>query len=464
MPKLSEYIDLQPTQKKAMEYIGKGYRIFFGGSRGGGKSYLALASAIITAIRYPNIRIMIVRQTYPELEEVFIAPMLSKFPEHVFKYKYRKQQKIAVFDNGSRLIFKAIASSKDAEKAQGVEFQYLIIDEAPNFDDYIITKLMGSLRSTIDSTFIPTLLMTGNPGGVSDMYFKTRFIRPNYTRWTEGELLYKDKYIFIESKVKDNKYLSEEYINTLKSLPEHLRKAWLDGDWDVFEGTFFENWQPDKNVIPAFPIPEHWQRVAGFDLGFSSKHPSVCLWTAQDPETNTVYVYREYASTQAVETIIRDLIMLSEDEQFVMFVDPSMFTNNRRYEYDESYGNMFLNSGLPVLPANNDRINGWRIVKAWMESKLKIFDCCPGLIETIPTLRYTPYGRGKKEDLDTNMSDDFADALRYALTSGYGYPIPLQLPPDEKINNDIVIQAVERGETLEHTTWLNKVTIRNVFY
>jgi hypothetical protein len=91
---------------------------------------------------------------------------------------------------------------------------------------------------------------------------------------------------------------------------------------------------------------------------------------------------------------------------------------------------MFLREGLPIVPANNDRINGWRMLKQWLHwtptrnPKLRIMEDCTYLIQTTPTLKYTNAVRTdiRREDLDTRMADDAVDALRYAVISAFGYP------------------------------------------
>ena len=78
-------------------------------------------------------------------------------------------------------------------------------------------------------------------------------------------------YTFIQSLVTDNKVLMEsqpDYIKQLEALPPKLRKAWLEGDWNVYEGQFFEDFidRPDQyecrqwtHVIKPFDIPEGWR-------------------------------------------------------------------------------------------------------------------------------------------------------------------------------------------------------------
>ena len=84
-----------------MDYIGKGKWIFYGGARGGGKSFLALAAAVIASLQFPKLKTVVIRTTYAELEGVFIDKIQEVFPPKVFKYTFLASKNKAVFDNGS---------------------------------------------------------------------------------------------------------------------------------------------------------------------------------------------------------------------------------------------------------------------------------------------------------------------------------------------------------------------------
>ena len=427
---ISDYIKPEPKQKQAIKLIGSGKRIFYGGARGGGKTAASLMGAVLASIQYPGLKTVCMRETYPELNDAFIKDLEYTYPPEIFKYKYRDKDRSATFTNGSRIMFRACDSIKAARKVQGTEFHLLIIDEAPNIPEAIIQRFLGSLRNARVSGFVPTLFMTGNPGGISDLYFKTRFINPDYKYWRPQELKYKDNYVFISAKVSDNPYVNPEYIEYLETLPENLRKAWLDGDWNVFEGQFFEEWNPLVHAIEPFEIPEHWHRAAGFDLGYTKEHPSVCLWGAQHPDTGEVFIYQEYASYSVVEQYALDIALRMSYEPLMMIhADPSMFNSTIKMKHgDESPGMIFLKNELPITAANNERVNGWRIIKQWMHwtkkkpPKLRIFNTCRGLIETIPILKYNLRNIIKVEDLDTKQRDDYVDALRYLMVSAFQYP------------------------------------------
>jgi phage terminase large subunit len=314
---------------EALRLLGTGARLFYGGARGGGKSYLSLAAAVIVCLQYPKLRAVIVRKTYPELQDNFISVLRNKFPPEIFGYKYRVSEKSATFDNGSQILFRSCETEEDTRKVQGVEYQLMIIDEANNFESRIIDRFVGSLRGNTSMKFIPTLIMTGNPGGYADEYFKTRYVNPDYRKWTEPELRNKDKYIFVSAKLDDNPSVDDSYKDMLDTLPDDLRRAWRDGDWSIFEGMFFTEWNPGEHIVTPFEIPEHWERVMSLDLGFTEDHPTVAIFTAQDPETLKLYVYDEYVGVGSIDRYIDELKPIMGEQQYKgIFADPSMFYNN----------------------------------------------------------------------------------------------------------------------------------------
>lgn len=433
MPNVNDYIQLHPKQQDLLRNIGKGDIIFFGGSKGGGKSHACLCIACIAGMQFPNLMILIMRKHYDELEQVFIRKFRNFFPESVFGYTYNKKERTVMFKNGSRILFRAGTTIEDANKHFGIEYQFVIIDEANQFDESIFPVIRGSLRNATDNGFVPTLVMTGNPGGFSDAYFKTHFIQPDKNAWTDDEWEFRHKYIFIPSSVYDNPTLQKtpEYVNQLKSLPEHQRRAWLDGDWNVFEGQFFEEWREKIHVCEPFPIPKEWTRMGGLDIGGSKKHPTVLIKIAQNPMTLDLYVYDEYSSPHAIDVALAEIKDIVDSDQIhLIWADPSAFNKQIKLnQMDQTVAEMFKSEGIVLKKATNDRVNGWRVFKSWLHwdtnnsPKLRIFSNCEGLIRTLPAMRYDPRQLfGSSEDCDTKGPDDYCDAARYALMSGFQFP------------------------------------------
>ena len=57
----------RPNKKQEQLLLARTKHIGFGGARGGRKSWAVRTKAKLLALRYPGIRILIVRRTYPEL-------------------------------------------------------------------------------------------------------------------------------------------------------------------------------------------------------------------------------------------------------------------------------------------------------------------------------------------------------------------------------------------------------------
>src|SRR6266511_3358828 len=76
--------------------------------------------------------------------------------------------------------------------------------------------------------------------------------------WTR-ETIEQDR-VFIPSKLQDNKFLGPEYVANLQMVgSDTLVRAWLEGDWTVVEGAYFNCFTPQ--ITPVFPTGCRW--VAG---------------------------------------------------------------------------------------------------------------------------------------------------------------------------------------------------------
>lgn len=80
----------------------------------------------------------------------------------------------------------------------------------------------------------------------------------------------------------------------LAALPPHERQMRSKGIPVLGSGQVFPIAE-DSFSVDAFPIPDHWARIAGIDFGFD--HPTAVVWCAWDRDTDTVYVYDCYTQS-----------------------------------------------------------------------------------------------------------------------------------------------------------------------
>ena len=416
--------------------------------RGGGKSWSVRIKAILLCMQYSGIKCMIIRKTYPELQENHINPMVTMLkcynPDRTERIaQYNDAKKNITFPNGSRILFRYCDNDKDAERFQGTEVDILFIDEATHQSEERYKKLSACVRGV--NNFPKRIYLTCNPGGEGHQWVKRLFIDRDYYP-NENP----DDYLFIQSKVTDNIALMEsdpEYIKALQSLPEHLRSAWLDGNWDAFIGQYFPDFKRDVHVSKPFPIPKEWRRYRAFDYGLDRL---ACYWIAID-STRTVYVYKELCESDLpISTACEKILeMNGEDEIYLTLAPPDMWS--RSQETGRSKASLFNENGVEVTKSSNNREAGWLAIKELLKtdangiSKLVIFDNCTELIKCLPALQVD---QKKPTDCSTEPHDitHAPDALRYFAVF-WAYPAEPEKPKEVRVRRDIYEDYMQASPT-----------------
>src|SRR5678816_28356 len=258
------------------------FEVFFGGTRGGGKTDAVLGDFIVHADLYgANAIALMVRRTRTELVETIER---SKQIYGPLGAVYHTQDSMWRFPNGARLRFAYLERDADADAYQGHSYTRVYVEEIGNFPSPVpILKLMATLRS---GAGVPCgFRATGNPGGPGHQWVKARYIDPAplgwkviKTRYAEG--VERDR-VYIPSRLKDNKYLGAEYeANLHMSGNETLVRAWLGGDWSIIAGAFFPEFGP-HHIVGARALPEAWPRFRSGDWG-SAKPFSIGWWAISD--------------------------------------------------------------------------------------------------------------------------------------------------------------------------------------
>ena len=204
----------------------------YGGARGGGKSWSVIRKAVLMALYYAEIQILIVRREYDQLENPIIQPMLKLLHPEI--YTYNKTEHLLTFINGSKIKFSNMPDYNAAVegKFQGNNWDILFIDEATQFTESEFRGLDAIVRG--DNGFPKRVYLTCNPGGVGHFWVKRLFVDRDF-RADEDP----DDYVFIQATVKDNKNIDKKYLSVLNNLPEDVRRAHRDGDWNALSGVYF---------------------------------------------------------------------------------------------------------------------------------------------------------------------------------------------------------------------------------
>lgn len=379
--------------KKQWEFVkSTADETLFGGAAGGGKSYAQLIDALLYALRYRDSRQLILRRTFPELRRSLVTTSLSLYPKNLAQYTETHHR--WSFLNGSTIEFGHCDSENDVRKYQSAEYDVIRFDELTHFTEFQFTYLLSRIRGT--NGYPKMIKSSTNPGGPGHGWVKKRYIdiAPHGKLYTDAQ---GNTRIFIPARVQDNRFLMEKdpgYLKRLMQLDDSTKKALLYGRWDIFEGQFFPEFDPDTHVVKPFPVPKSWRRYLSVDYGLDML---AALWIAVD-ERGHAFVYREvYEPGHIISSAAERLKSAQQGEKIFQCLAPADLFS-RRQETGRSVIDIFAEHGLYFDMSPNLRAPGWYSLREWLKpvfdeqgiktARLKIFDCCVNLIRTLPALCY----------------------------------------------------------------------------
>ena len=407
-----------PSERQREFFLSRARHTAYGGARGGGKSWAMRRKFILLALRYPGLNLLLLRRTLPELRENHLIPMQRELYGFAV---YNSAERVFRFPNGSRIKLGYCDTMQDVYQYQGQEYAVIGLEEATHFTEEQM-RFLTTCNRTTRKDFSPRMYYTCNPGNVGHAWVKRLFIDRLYA---ENEN--PNDYLFIPARIYDNKVLLDadpNYIRQLEALPEELRRAHLDGDWDVHAGQYFREFSRDRHVIEPFEIPSWWRRFRSMDWGYND--PCCVLWHAVDGE-NRVYTYRElYVRETRAGEVASMVLELSRGESISYTVaSPDMWQKRGAvlsgaggFE-GETLAELFTSSGLSLTPADNSRVPGWNRVRDFLavapdgRPNWLCFSDCRNLIRQLPALQFDQHNREDAADGD----DHAPEALRYALMS-----------------------------------------------
>jgi hypothetical protein len=459
----------------------------YGGARGGGKTDGSLGDFLIHQSRYgQHARALFVRRKLVDLED---AIERAKDIYEPVGAKWHEQKSFFRFPNGAILRMRYLERDKDAQNYQGHAYTRVYVEELTQFADPApLDKLKGTLRS---ANGVPCAYRaTCNPGGPGHAWVKARYIdagafnvvKESFRNPFDGTSVSLSR-VFIPARLTDNPKLLKSdplYVAKLQQTGSAaLVKAWLEGDWSIVDGAFFDCWRPSLHVVRPFSVPDHWMRFRSFDWGSASPF-SVGWWAvASEPyECENVTIprgamvrYREWygAKRDAAGISIPNVGLKLSAEQVAEGILEREAGDSIRYGVADpsiakedggpSIKSRMALKGVHWKAADNARVarkgamGGWDQLRGRMMGvdssiaengtaepgtpMIYTFSTCLDSIRTVPVL---PHDDNNPEDLDTSAEDHAADDWRYACMSRpWTAPKPSTnrdgLPDDYRSNN-----------------------------
>lgn len=405
----------------------------YGGARGGGKSFAARWKSVLIANRYAGIQILLLRRTLPELRENHLIPLqkilkTQKRDKNERLAEYKDVTKEFMFPNGSRIKLGYCDSENDVLQYQGQAYDVIVMEEATHFTEFQFQTLTESNRPSglMEEAFSPRMYFTCNPGGVGHQWVKRLFVDRTY-RNSERET----DYSFIPSLVYENEWLMVNdpgYVRTLENLPEERRNAMLYGDWDVYDGQFFDEFNRDIHVMEPDKLPRVFKLYRVLDYGLDML---ACYHVMIDAKGIIKVIHEIYESNLIVSDACNKIkgvtkgLGFEEEDVYLTLAPDDLWS--RDSTTGKSAFDIFYENGLTLTKVSRDRANGWLAVKELLKvyeerhyqtgdpiktSRIKIFSVCRNLIRCIPLMQYDSK---KYNDASTEPHEitHGPDALRY---------------------------------------------------
>lgn len=441
------------------------------GNRGGGKTDVLIMDFLqgVGKGYGADWKGLLLREATTELGDV-ISKCRKWIPRIYPTAKYNASKKIWTFEDGETLWLNYARVLADYEQYHGHEYPWIGWEELTNhaFDD-VYRKLMSCNRSS-NPKIKPRYRATCNPSGPGHQWVKARFIDTVAAGKIHREVLEfefpneKGKMVktsvtvtrtHVKSVMAENKALltaDPTYVAKIYQLTEGnemLRKAWIEGSWDLIMGGFFADvWDSKIHILPEFKLLSSWTFLRSFDWG-SSKPWSVTYgcetngeqppkelglpylppgsmiifteiygWNGQinegDQATSSEIAARVLEMDGAIQKLFKTSVEVGPADTSIWEVRDGSSIGNNLATYKCYWTRAYKGSG--------SRIAGWALIRQMLQAAKKKDLENPHLYFLVPakhhirTLPLMQRDDKKPEDIDTDLEDHAMDSLRYLLS------------------------------------------------
>jgi phage terminase large subunit len=408
----------------------------YGGSKGCGKSKALRWDHYLPSLAVPGMKSLILRRKLVDLQRSHLRFVPEEAQRMGATWKPSDVGAgVLYFPNKALIEFGHCQHEQDVEQYLSAEYDRQSFDELVTFTEWQYLMISSCCRTTIPG-LSPRVGGATNPGGKAARWVKRRWIDKDLTDEDDEDYRPED-YAYVPALPTENPYLNwTQYMRQLNRLPPEMRRAYRDGDWDLFIGQYFPEFRrtarpdADGHLQPAhvvdFPTaPRAWPRYGGLDWGYSSE--GVYLWVVPHPdgclEVEDEFVFNGPRRDKMIaKEVAQEIVRRSAARGIAVrrtYADPSM-GETRGHETHETYLDTFKKHGVPCEKAENDRIHGWARLRAWLRPRpdgqpfLRIHPRCTYLTRTFGEV---VMDEQQPEDLDSDGPDHALDALRYVVAA-----------------------------------------------
>ena len=257
--------------------------LLYGGSRSG-KTFMLVWAVVARALKAPISRHAILRFRFNHLKASIIYDTFPKVMQIAFpsiEYRLDKTDWFAEFPNGSQIWFGGLDDKERTEKILGQEYATIYLNECSQIPigskDIALTRLAQAVDQVVDGKTTPLQ---------PRMYYDCN--PPPKSHWTYLLFVQKvdpgtraphrrpDDYASMQMNPADNaENLSSQYLSTLESLPEHMRRRFLRGEFgEANPNALWTETIIERQRLYDVKLPDFQRIVIGVDPSGSGDEES----------------------------------------------------------------------------------------------------------------------------------------------------------------------------------------------
>jgi len=330
----------------------------------------------------------------------YLRPAIAKYlpPDAKWRNQFGFGQAEVRLSNGGRCLFKSVDQGRDGFQGSSVDLCWF--DEEPNDQAVVNEALMRLVDRNGKMIFSMTPL---------------RGMTWLYDRWI-AEPPADARVHYIHGI--DNPHLPSGALERLlRQYGTHERAARARGEWTTLEGRVYQDWQRQRNTIPAFEVDPSWPVYFGIDWG--TRAPTAVVVCVVDDD-DRVFVVDEYYRAQATvnqhAVEIQRLIDKHGEPQWIV-CDPEDRGARLALSRDHGIANVPARKGPNSVREGINHLAERLLPDASERPAFFVFDHCRNFIREIESYIWDNRGTGENRDRPKPaQSDHLLDAVRYVCT------------------------------------------------
>ncbi len=378
---------------------------YFGGI-GSGKSRIVMTCIDQICRKYPNTHGVLIRNTYPELNDSVIPQYNTYFKQ--WRYVYNKTSRTCEYINGSRLDFRAFDTDT---KILSNEYDFIAFCQLEEVAEDLFLQSLGRNRRKAGGLPKNIVLAEGNPSA----------------GWVKARL--KDKALppeifLVEAKTKDNPYLPPEYeINLRRNYPDFWIARFLDGEWTNLNEMVFSEFREENvcEIVDPKNIHRDYIRRNGFDWGWVN--PCANLWGYTDYD-GALTIYDEWYQNKTLpENVAKECNKYGSIITVADYAMKGLKMPEREHE-DKTVWSELEANGMRLIPCNKEELSNIVLVNILLKTKkLRIAKNCVNLIKEVKNWKWKRIKLGADKNQfeePTDKDNHGCDALNYLCAEIFG--------------------------------------------